>query len=144
MTAHSSRRWRLHALIACAGLATIAAQAQSPAGAPQAGGVQITGVSTVMDAKDLSVARRSFDAGARTFWHSHDNGQLLYVESGRMWTQKRGQAKRELGPGDHDYAGPNVVHWHGATPAERLVQVNVGFSGTTKWLEAVSDADYRK
>ena len=136
-------RWGAHALILSAGLTTLALQAQSPATPPQ-GGALFTGTSTVMEAKDLSVARRRFEAGARSYWHSHDNGQLLYVEEGRMWTQKRGQAKHELGPGESDYAGPNVVHWHGATGQSHLIQVNVGFSGSTKWLEAVPEADYRK
>ena len=95
-----------------------------------------------MDGKDLSVARRHFEAGARTYWHSHDNGQLLLVEKGRMRTQKRGQSVRDLGVGDTDYTPPNMQHWHGATPGEELVQINVGFSGGTKWLEAVSDAEY--
>ena len=59
-TTHSVR-WGVHAAIAAAGLTTMALQAQTPA--PQPGGVQITGTSTVMDAKDLSVARRRFEAG---------------------------------------------------------------------------------
>jgi quercetin dioxygenase-like cupin family protein len=102
---------------------------------------RFTGKSVVMDGKDLSVARRSFEAGARTFWHSHDNGQLLLVEDGRMRTQKKGGPIRELGKGESDYAGPNVVHWHGAS-GQPLVQVNVGFGGATKWLEEVTDAEY--
>jgi 4-carboxymuconolactone decarboxylase len=105
---------------------------------------QFTGKSETMDGKDLSVARRHFDAGARTYWHSHDNGQLLLVEKGRMRTQKRGQGVRELGAGESDYTAPNVQHWHGATANEDLVQINVGFSGGTKWLEPVTDADYNK
>jgi quercetin dioxygenase-like cupin family protein len=138
-----SFRWRVHAAIAAAGLTTLALQAQTPP-APQPGGVQITGSSAPMESKDLSVARRRFEAGARSYWHSHERGQLLYVEAGRMWAQKRGQAKHELGPGESDYTGPNVEHWHGATPQSHLIQVNVGFGGGTKWLEAVPEADYRK
>jgi len=103
---------------------------------------QFTGKSDAMDGKDLSAARRHFDAGARSYWHSHDNGQLLLVEKGRMRTQKRGQKLRELKAGESDYTAPNVQHWHGATPGEDLVQINVGFGGTTKWLEAVTDAQY--
>ena len=61
-----------------------------------------------MEGKDLSVARRSFEAGARTYWHSHANGQLFMVEDGRMRTQKKGGPMRELGKGESDYAGPNV------------------------------------
>ena len=105
---------------------------------------QFTGKSDVMDGKDLTAARRHFDAGARTFWHSHDNGQLLLVEKGRMRTQKKGGPVRELGVGESDYAGPNVLHWHGAAATEPLVQINVGFGGATKWAEAVTDADYNK
>ena len=103
---------------------------------------RFTGTSMVMDGKDLSAARRSFEAGARTFWHSHDNGQLLLVEDGRMRTQKKGGAIRELGKGESDYTGPKVVHWHGAAPGQALVQINVGFGGETRWMEKVTDAEY--
>jgi 4-carboxymuconolactone decarboxylase len=103
---------------------------------------RFTGKSVPMDGKDLSAARRSFEPGARTFWHSHDNGQLLLVEDGRMRTQKKGGPMRELGKGESDYAGPNVVHWHGAGPGQPLVQINVGFGGGTKWMEQVTDAEY--
>jgi quercetin dioxygenase-like cupin family protein len=112
-------------------------QAQQPPPPPQ-----FTGTTTAMDGKDLSVARRRFEPGARTYWHSHDRGQLLLVEDGRMRVQKRGQPMREVGVGESDYAGPNVVHWHGAPPDKALVQVNVGFGGAAKWFEAVTDADY--
>jgi quercetin dioxygenase-like cupin family protein len=139
MTATRSFRWAVHALIVAAGLTTLALQAQAPPAAPL-----FTGTSTPMEGKDLSAARRRFETGARSYWHSHEAGQLLWVEGGRMWTQKRGQAKRELGPGDSDYTGPNVEHWHGATAQSHLIQVNVGFGGGTKWLEAVPEADYRK
>jgi quercetin dioxygenase-like cupin family protein len=103
---------------------------------------RFTGKSVVMDGKDLSAARRSFEAGARTFWHSHDNGQLLLVEDGRMRTQKKGGAIKELGKGESDYTGPKVVHWHGAVAGQALVQINVGFGGETRWMEQVTDAEY--
>jgi quercetin dioxygenase-like cupin family protein len=101
-----------------------------------------TGKSVTMDGKDLSVARRSFEAGARSYWHSHANGQLLMVEDGRMRTQKKGGPMRELGKGESEYAGPNVIHWHGAAPGQPLIQINVGFGGDTKWLDEVTDTQY--
>jgi len=128
----------LFGLIAVFAICTRLAGAQQPGNAPR-----FTGKSEPMDGKDLSVARRSFEAGARSAWHSHDNGQLLMVEKGRMRTQKRGQAIKDLGVGESDYTGPNVQHWHGAVPGEALVQINVGFSGGSKWLEDVSDAEYQ-
>ncbi|HEY6213209.1 MAG TPA: cupin domain-containing protein [Vicinamibacterales bacterium] len=106
------------------------------------GQAQFTGKSVTLDGKDLSAARRHFEAGARTYWHSHEHGQLLLVERGTMRTQKRGQTVRDLGAGESDYTPANVQHWHGATPNEELVQINVGFGGQTKWLEEVSDAEY--
>ena len=46
----------------------------------------------------------SFEPGARTAWHSHDRGQLLMVEQGRMRAQKRGEPIKEYGVGEIDYA----------------------------------------
>jgi len=103
---------------------------------------RFTGKSDVMDGKDLTAARRHFDAGARTYWHSHDNGQLLLVEQGKMRAQKRGQAARDYGVGDTDFTPPIVVHWHGATPDQPLVQINVQFGGQTKWFDEVTAAEY--
>jgi quercetin dioxygenase-like cupin family protein len=103
---------------------------------------RITGTSAAMDAKDLNVARRRFDAGARTYWHSHAQGQLLLVEQGRMRLQKRDQAIRELGAGESDYTAPNVLHWHGAAADQAAVQINVGFGGMTTWADEVTADEY--
>ena len=100
-----------------------------------------TGHSDVLDNKDLSASRRSFDAGARSAWHSHSKGQVLFVEEGRARVQRKGQPIKEFGVGETDYTGPNVVHWHGATPDRRLVQVALSF-GEIKWMEKVTDAEY--
>jgi quercetin dioxygenase-like cupin family protein len=128
------------ALLLALGLMLVAATyAQQP---PPADDPRFTGKSTVMEGKDLTVARRHFEPGARAAWHSHDNGQLLYVEQGRMRTQKKGQAVKELGVGESDYTGPAVVHWHGAVPGTHLIQVNVGFGGETRWMQKVTDAEY--
>lgn len=134
-------RWSVHGTLATAGLLAIAftATGQTP---PPADDPRFTGLSTVIESKDLSVARRRFEPGARSAWHSHDTGQLLFVEQGRMRTQKKGQALRELGVGESDYTGPAVVHWHGAVPSTHLIQVNVGFSGETRWMQKVTDAEY--
>src|SRR5712691_13398073 len=118
-------------------------RAQQPPAAAAADDPRFTGKTVTMESKDLSIARRRFDAGARSAWHSHDRGQLLMVEEGRMRTQKRGQAIKDLGVGESDYAAPNIVHWHGAVPGQALVQITVGFGGDTKWMEKVTDAEYQ-
>ena len=111
--------------------------------APGGDDPHFTGKSTTMDGKDLTVARRHFEAGARSAWHSHDRGQLLLVEEGRMRTQKRGQPVRELGPGESDYTQAKIQHWHGAVPDRPLVQINVGFGGETRWMDRVTDQEYQ-
>jgi quercetin dioxygenase-like cupin family protein len=103
---------------------------------------RFTGRSDTQDSKDLGVGRRSFEPGARSAWHSHDKGQLLFVERGRARMQRKGEAMKELKPGDSDYTAPNIVHWHGAVPGERYVQVAVSFGGDIKWMEKVTDAEY--
>jgi quercetin dioxygenase-like cupin family protein len=117
----------------------IGAQPPPPGGADP----RFTGRTDVLDGKDLSIARRRFEAGARAAWHSHEKGQLLFVEQGRGRVQRRGEPMRDLRVGDSDYTGPNVVHWHGAAPDQAFVQINVGFGGDTKWLEPVTDAEYQ-
>ena len=131
--------WLVLALVV--GVHWVGEAQQPPAGADDP---RFTGKSVAMEGKDLTVARRHFEPGARSAWHSHDKGQLLMVEEGRMRTQKRGQAVKELGVGESDYTGPNMVHWHGASKTQALVQVNVGFGGETKWMEKVTDAEYGK
>ena len=101
-----------------------------------------TGKTVVMETPGMGVTRRRFEAGARTAWHSHPRGQLLLVEEGNARVQKRGQPFKDMGPGESDFTGPNVVHWHGAAPGGSLVHVAVGFGGDTKWLEKVSDEEY--
>ena len=113
------------------------AATQQPASDPN-----FTGVVTAMDAKDITGGRRKFEAGARTAWHSHDRGQLIYAEQGRMRTGRRSQPIKEYEQGGSEYTPPNVEHWHGATPNEPLVQVNIQFGGTTKWLKSITDAEY--
>jgi quercetin dioxygenase-like cupin family protein len=141
MTPRNTLRWIVHGTLASAGLLAIAITATGQTPQP-ADDPRFTGLSTVVESKDLSVARRRFEPSARSAWHSHDNGQLLYVEQGRMRTQKKGQAVKELGVGESDYTGPSVVHWHGAAASTHLIQVNVGFGGETRWMQKVTDAEY--
>ena len=130
---------RVAVLVGLVALLIVSTRAQQP---PPANPPRFTGKTETMDSKDLSIARRRFEAGARTAWHSHDRGQLLMVEEGRMRAQQRGKPIREFGAGESEYTAPNVVHWHGAAVGQALVQLNVGFGGGAKWFEDVSDAEY--
>jgi len=103
-----------------------------------------TGKSVTIESPDIAVTRRRFDPAARTAWHSHPMGQLLLVQQGRLRMQKKGQAIKEVGPGESDFTGANVVHWHGAAADVPLVHVAVNMGGgPTRWLEKVTDQEYR-
>ena len=106
------------------------------------GRVRVERLVTATPEINASAAYVTFEPGARSAWHTHDKGQLIFVEQGRGRVQRKGESIRELKLGDSDYTAPNVVHWHGATPDQALVQINVGFGGETRWLEKVTDAEY--
>lgn len=88
----------------------------------------------------------SFSPGARTAWHSHPVGQVLYAVSGIGRVQLEGEAVQELQPGDTAMIPPNTRHWHGAAPDRIFVhlamsEVNDKGEGTA-WFEHVSDGQY--
>jgi quercetin dioxygenase-like cupin family protein len=115
---------------------------QQPAAAA-APAALITGKSTTSPPAGVTLGRRRFEAAARTYWHSHPGGQLILIEEGRALVQERGKPVRTLAPGESIFTGPNVAHWHGATPTQPMTQLNVGFpGGATKWMDPVSDDQY--
>lgn len=104
---------------------------------------RFTGLSKELGTEGLRVSHRGFDAGAYTAWHRHASGQLLFVEEGRARVRLRGGPLLELGVGESHYTGPNVEHWHGATPDAPFTQVALSFGGDTEWLEKATDDEYR-
>jgi len=114
---------------------------QQPAAAAGQGAL-FTGQTSTRDTTGVTVGRRRFESGARTYWHSHPGGQLLLVEEGRALVQEQGKPVRELTPGESIFTSPNVPHWHGATSSQSMTHLNVGFSGVTKWMDPVSDDQY--
>jgi len=105
---------------------------------------RFTGASRALEAEGWRVSHRWFEASARTAWHRHAGGQVLFVEAGRARVQERGGALRELAVGETFYTQPNVEHWHGATPDGEFRQVALsrGDATETVWLDKVTDAEY--
>lgn len=83
----------------------------------------------------------NFTPGARTFWHSHERGQILVVLAGRGLIQAEGEPVQVLQAGDTVWTPPGESHWHGAAPNSYLVHTAISL-GTTSWAEAVTDAEY--
>jgi quercetin dioxygenase-like cupin family protein len=89
-----------------------------------------------------------FTPGARTAWHSHPVGQVLYAVSGVGRVQLEGEPMQILHPGDTAIIPPNTRHWHGAAPDMLFTHLAMSETddkgGGTSWFEHVSDADYLK
>lgn len=88
-----------------------------------------------------AIAHFRFDAGARTKWHSHSEGQIILVEEGVGLVQDKGGPILELHAGEVTFAKPGVIHWHGAGPKDGGVQYNVT-RGEITWGEEVTDAEF--
>ena len=89
----------------------------------------------------------SFTPGARTAWHSHPVGQVLYCLSGVGRICFKGQPPQVLNPGDTVMIPPDTWHWHGAAPDRLFSHLAMSESGEqgqgTAWFEQVSDTDYK-
>ncbi len=89
----------------------------------------------------VRTSRLRFPKGSRSNWHSHSWGQLLMVEEGKGLTQVRGQAVREVLPGEPWFTKAGVEHWHGAAPDTDMLQLTI-YEGNVNWLEPVTDKEY--
>ncbi|MGH9588747.1 MAG: (R)-mandelonitrile lyase [Terracidiphilus sp.] len=91
--------------------------------------------------------RVSFEPGARTAWHTHPLGQVLYVISGIGLVQVEGGPVRRMHPGETVTVAPHERHWHGAGPANTMVHLALQEADAegiqVQWLEEVTDAEYR-
>ncbi len=90
-------------------------------------------------------ARVTFEAGARTAWHTHPLGQTLIVVSGVGLVQREGGPIEEIHPGDVIWFEPAEKHWHGAAPNTAMTHIAIQeeLNGSpVDWLEHVSDAQY--
>jgi quercetin dioxygenase-like cupin family protein len=91
----------------------------------------------------VRASRIRFEPGARTKWHVHERGQILLCEEGVVRTQVKGHPVQVLHPGDTAFVPAGVPHWHGAAPGQSATIFSVDLNaGQTKWLDAVTDAEY--
>lgn len=95
------------------------------------------------DAADLNVLGVRFEAGARTDWHSHPAGQVLYIVEGTARVQTEAGETVDAGPGDAVHAPAGELHWHGASPDAPMVHLSITHGGATEWApRKVTDDEY--
>lgn len=87
----------------------------------------------------------SFNANARTNWHTHTNGQILIVTEGIGYYQEKGKNKVIIKEGDVIKIPKNVEHWHGASHESAMRHIAIipdSATDKTEWLTPVIDTDY--
>ncbi len=98
------------------------------------------------EAPDVAVNRVLFEPGARTHWHTHPEGQILYIITGICRAAREGEPLGEVEAGGVVYFAPDEKHWHGATSDTYMVHMAINIAtttdGGTEWLEPVTDQEY--
>jgi len=110
------------------------------------GAVFIDSVAAPSGDARLSASSVHFTPGARTAWHTHPNGQTIYVTEGIGLCQSRGGPIDVIRPGDRVFFEPGEEHWHGATANRfmtHVAMVEVDDEGNVAdWGDHVTDEEY--
>ena len=87
----------------------------------------------------------TFEPAARTAWHSHPAGQILFVTAGTGRVQRWGDRIEEIRAGDVVRIPAGQKHWHGASPQVAMTHIAItepreGIN--VQWMEKVTDEQY--
>ena len=111
------------------------------------GSVYVDTIAAPSGASRLSASSVHFTPGARTAWHTHPNGQTIWVLEGLGRCQRRGGPVEAILPGDRVFFEPGEEHWHGAAPTRfmthiAMLQVDEEGNAAT-WGDHVAEEEYR-
>ncbi len=110
------------------------------------GAVFIDAVATPAGRSRITASSVHFTPGARTAWHTHPNGQTIYVTEGVGKAQCRGGPVEIIRAGDRVFFEPDEEHWHGASPDHfmtHIAMLDVDDEGNNAvWGEYVTDQEY--
>ena len=110
------------------------------------GKVYVDSVATPAGSSRLSASSVHFTPGARTVWHTHPNGQTIYVTEGVGFAARRGGPIEVIRPGDRVFFEAGEEHWHGAAPSRfmtHLAMLDVDGDGNNAvWGDPVTDEEY--
>jgi quercetin dioxygenase-like cupin family protein len=110
------------------------------------GAVYIDTIAAPSGSSRLSASSVHFSPGARTAWHTHPNGQTIWVLEGSGLCQRRGGRVEIIEPGDRVFFEPGEDHWHGAAPNRfmtHIAMLDVDEQGTSAtWGDHVGDEEY--
>ena len=110
------------------------------------GAVFVDTIATPAQGSRLSASSVHFTPGARTAWHTHPNGQTIWVTEGVGLAQRRGGPIEVIRPRDRVFFEPGEEHWHGAAPQRfmtHLAMLDVDEQGNSAtWGDHVTEREY--
>jgi quercetin dioxygenase-like cupin family protein len=110
------------------------------------GAVYLDAVAAPSGSSRLGAVSVHFTPGARTAWHTHPNGQTIYVTEGVGLAQRRGGEIEVIRAGDRVFFEPGEEHWHGAAPSRFMTHLAMhevdGDGNAATWGEHVDDEEY--
>ena len=110
------------------------------------GDVYIDAVAAPSNGSRLSASNVHFTPGARTSWHTHPNGQTIWVIEGLGLCQRRGGPIEVIRAGDRVFFEPGEEHWHGAAPSRFMAHIAMleadDEGNLATWGEHVTDEEY--
>jgi quercetin dioxygenase-like cupin family protein len=110
------------------------------------GSVYVDTVAAPSNGSRISASSVHFSPGARTAWHTHPNGQTIWVVEGVGVCQRRGGPVEIIRPGDRVFFEPGEDHWHGAGPTRfmtHIAMLEVDAEGKpATWGDHVGDDEY--
>jgi quercetin dioxygenase-like cupin family protein len=110
------------------------------------GPVYIDPVAAPTHGSRINASSVHFTPGARTAWHTHPNGQTIWVTEGIGLCQRRGGPIEVIHPGDRVFFEPREEHWHGAASNRfmiHLAMLEVDDQGNSAtWGDHVTDEEY--
>jgi quercetin dioxygenase-like cupin family protein len=110
------------------------------------GDVYVDTVAAPSDRSRIGAASVHFTPGARTAWHTHPNGQTIWITEGLGLCQRRGGSIEVIRPGDRVFFEPGEDHWHGAAPNRFMTHIAMQQAdddgNVVTWGEHVTDDEY--
>jgi quercetin dioxygenase-like cupin family protein len=106
-------------------------------------GVVWLGRMTPVEGSGVRVSAVRFEPGARSDWHSHQEGQILHCLHGAGRVGTGDGRVNQIGPGDLLHTPPGERHWHGAADDTSMVHLSFTAGSRVAWSsEKVTDEEY--
>lgn len=96
---------------------------------------------SIIKLDNITVNSVFFTPKSRTYWHFHEEGQLLIITHGKGYVANRSGEVFIVRTGDQVFIPGGEIHWHGSKSDSFFSHIAISLKKTT-WLEEVSDNEY--